>query len=197
MNRLRPLGGAELVECYIILIVSLNVSRATGPVMNQEVPTVEPRPRPPPVPTHLSKTLCRRMTGSNPTLSEAVVRNVMLKCTEVDKDAKLVSMTRDTLGHTHMRVRAGDVHSVSTLQRELSSMFPLSECNVSESWVDGTLEAELTVHTAPEEFRRARKMVTDQKLVAYWIGIGTISLFMGLGQWVAALSATLVAHDEL
>ena len=137
------------------------------------------------------------MNGINPTLAEAVVTNVMRKCTDVDLASKLVSMTRDTQGHTHLRVRAGDVHSVSTLQRELSSLLPLGECNVSESWVDGTLEAEVTVFTAAEERRRARAMVTQRRAVSYWIAIGTICLLMGIGQWAAALGGAARRKDEL
>jgi len=142
------------------------------------------------------------MSGDNPTLSEAVVRNVMRKCTEVDSKSQLVSMTRDTTGHTHMRVRAGDVHSVATLQRELARELPLSECTVSESWVDGTLEAEVTVFTAEEERRRARKMVTKRRAVSYLIAIGTICLLLGIGQWaagfgVSAVGAVGAARDEL
>ena len=130
-------------------------------------------------------------------MSEAVVRNVMRKCTEVDNQSKLVSMTRDTSGHTHLRVRAGDVHSVGTLQHELARMLPLAECNVRESWVDGTLEAEVTVFTADEEHRRARTMITRHRLVSYWIAVGTICLLLGLGQWAAGFGSGGGPHDEL
>lgn len=138
------------------------------------------------------------MAGANPTLSEAVVRNVMRKCTEVDHQSKLVAMTRDTSGHTHLRVRTGDVHSVGTLQNQLARMLPLAECNVSESWVDGTLEAEVTVFTADEECRRARMLITRHRLVSYWIAMGTICLLLGLGQWAAGLRGGGAGpHDEL
>ena len=140
------------------------------------------------------------MSGENPSLAEHVVRSVMDTCKEVDHNARLVSMTKDPSGQLHMRVRAGDVHSVQSLQRALAEAMPLSQSTVLESWVDGTLEADITVLTRAEEYWAARKLVTGKRMFLYWIGIAWIIIFVGTGEWVAAvrladLPATL--RDEL
>lgn len=163
------------------------------------VPTVEARPKPPPTPPSVPR-LGRCMSGSNPTLSEAVVRRVLDVCHEVDHNAKLVNMTRDPNGDCHLRIRAGDVHSVASLQSGLQDAMPLSTCSVEESWLDGTLEAEVTVYGAGEEYRRARALVTRGRLPSYWIGIATICLLLGMGEWAAAVRASwarVAAKDEL
>ena len=140
------------------------------------------------------------MSGENPTLSDHIVRLVLDTCTGIDHNAKLVAMTRDMQGHAHLRIRAGDVHSVESLRRALQDAMPLSKCTVNESWLDGTLEAEVTVYTASEEYRQARRLVTTRRLVSYWIAIATLCLFLGLGEWAAAVrsaSAPVSVRDEL
>ena len=116
------------------------------PSVESQVPTVEPRPRPPPVPPHVPSNR-RVMNGENPSLAERVVQSVLATCREIDHSARLVSMTKDTTGETHLRVRAGDIHSVESLRRALVDAMPLSQTVVQESWADGTLEAEVTVPT--------------------------------------------------
>lgn len=169
--------------------------------VDSQVPTVDPRPRPPPAPPHVLK-LQRVMNGENPSLSERVVRSVLATCREIDHNARLVSMTKDTTGETHLRVRAGDVHSVESLRRALVDAMPLSHTMVQESWADGTLEAEVTVPTADEEYRLARRMVTTKRLFQYWIAIATILVILGFGEWAAAIqnrryAAAASVHDEL
>jgi hypothetical protein len=127
------------------------------------------------------------MSGENPTLAEDVVRQVVDTCREVDHNARLVSMTKDPGGHLHMRVRAGDVHSVNSLQRALADAMPLSESTVLESWTDGTLEADITVFTRAEEYWVARKLVTRRKVFQYWIALAWIVIFLGTGEWIAAV----------
>jgi hypothetical protein len=127
------------------------------------------------------------MSGDNPTLAESVVQRVMDTCREVDRNSRLVTMNRDTCGHCHLRVRAGDVHSVASLQRALQDAMPLSSCSVLESWVDGTLEAEVTVYTRAQEYTIARKLVSGKRLFQYWIAISTILIVLGAGEWAAAI----------
>ena len=172
--------------------------RLSNADMNGEetVRTVDPRPRPPSLPPN-AKLACR-MVGRNPTLSEIVVQNVMRKCCDVDSQSRLVSMTRDMQGHTHMRVRAGDVHSVATLQRSLAATLPLAECSVSESWIDGTLEAEILIFTAHKERSRARAKVAQNRFASYWLSAGTICVLVGVGQWMASFGIDApTRHDEL
>lgn len=127
------------------------------------------------------------MGGDNPTLAEHVVRSVMDTCRIVDHNARLVTMTKDVEGRVHLRVRAGDVHSVASLQRALEDAMPLSECSVQESWVDGTLEAEVTVFTKTEEYWKARKLVSRMRVFQYWIALASITVVLGIGEWVAAI----------
>jgi hypothetical protein len=127
------------------------------------------------------------MSGENPTLAEHVVQKVMDTCRGVDQNARLVTMTRDTTNCAHLRVRAGDVHSVASLQRALEDAMPLSACSVQESWIDGTLEAEITVFSRIHEYAAARKIVTSKKLFQYWIAMAWVVIFLGVGEWVAAV----------
>lgn len=140
------------------------------------------------------------MSGDNPTLAEHVVRSVMDACRNADHQARLVTMTKDAKGHIHMRVRAGDVHSVASLQRALVDAMPLSASLVQESWIDGTLEAEVTVYPKREEYYAARKIVASKRLFQYWIAIAWIFIFLGIGEWAAAIRSVWsppVLRDEL
>ena len=142
----------------------------------------------------------RVMNGANPTLSESIVQRVMKTCRQVDHNAKLVTCTRDTRGTTHLRIRAGDVHSVSSLQKALEDAMPLSTASVEESWIDGTLEAEITVFSAAEEYRRARKVVTQRRAFAYWILLSWVLILLGVGEWAFRVRSEWKPpspHDEL
>jgi hypothetical protein len=79
---------------------------------------------------------------------------------------------------------------------------------VTESWVDGTLEAEVTVLTAAQERATARALVTRSRSVAYWLLLAWACLLAALVEWLAAASAddasassaippSPVARDEL
>lgn len=165
--------------------------------MHSPVPTVDARARPPPVPKNFCFSRC--MNGTNPTLADTVVQNVLAACRGVDDASKLMTMTHDSAGNAIVRVRAGDVHSVASLQRALSSALPLSETSVSESWLDGALEAEVTIFTAERERGKARQTVTKSRLVAYPLLAAWVCILVGLGEWVAAVRAARGAYgkDEL
>lgn len=164
------------------------------------VPTVDPRPRPPPTAPGHFKQFQRVMGGDNPTLAESVVQNVMDTCRGVDHNARLVTMTKSTGGHIKLRVRAGDIHSVNSLQRALADAMPLSSTLVQESWVDGTLEAEVTVLPRDEEYRVARKLVASKRLFQYWIAFAWILICLGVAEWVTSVRvawAPELLRDEL
>lgn len=139
------------------------------------------------------------MDGSNPTLSELVVKSVMRICQTVDSESRLVTMNRCASGRCVLRVRAGDVHSVASLQRALQIAMPLSACSVGESWVDGFLEAQIEVYCRSEERKLARKLVASEICFKYSIAVATILLFCGFADWLAAVRLSLfpLNHDEL
>jgi hypothetical protein len=85
----------------------------------------------------------------------------------VDPEVRLVSMLRDTSGVTRVRVRAGDTHGVGSLSRALQSKLPLSSVSVNESWLDGTLEADVLVPSISGERDKAREIVTRSRWLAY------------------------------
>ena len=136
-------------------------------------------------------------SASSNRMENAVAESILSSCKAVDEHAKLVHMTKDAEGHTHVRVRAGDVHSVESLRRELEAALPLAACDVTESWLDGSLEAELTIFSPSVERRRARALVTRSKWISRLIGIAWLLIFVGVSELVAALRAVLVAKDEL
>jgi len=151
-------------------------------------------PPPPPSPVRL-----QRCSGTNPTMADSIVQKVLSTCRAVDGAVKLVNMTRDAHGNTHLRVRAGDVHSLESLRRALQDSMPLSQCTVQESWLDGTLEAEVTVYTAGEEYKRARALAVKSRWITYPLLLAWVLLFTGLGEWAAAIraAASNAKKDEL
>ena len=132
------------------------------------------------------------------TLQSSVVRRALDACRRVDPQSRVVSMTEDArTGLTHMRVRAGDVHTVNGLQQALWGAMPFATARVTENWIDGTLEADVTVLTAQQERRAARYEVAKTRLVAYWLLLGWAFILLGMGEWSASVRGLLLGKDEL
>jgi hypothetical protein len=132
------------------------------------------------------------------TLQEAVVQRCQEACRLIDPSSRVVRMTEDGgTGLTHVRVRAGDAHTVSGLQRALRSVMPFSATQVTESWVDGTLEADVTVPTAQQERRAARALATSTRLTKYWLLLAWVFVLLGMGEWSASVRGLLQGKDEL
>ena len=127
----------------------------------------------------------------------AVVRRCLEACQRIDGASRVVSMTEDgATGLTHLRVRAGDTHTLEHLRAALGNALRLSTTRVTESMLDGTLEADVTVLTAQQERRVARRKVTRERLVAYWLLLAWVFVFLGIGEWSASVRA-LRGKDEL
>lgn len=126
----------------------------------------------------------------------AVVRRCQEACRRIDATSRVVSMTEDAAGLTHLRFRAGDTHTLEQLRAALGNAMRLSTTRVTESWVDGTLEADVTVLTARQERRAARHEVAKGRLVAYWLLLAWVFLFLGIGEWSASVRAVR-GKDEL
>jgi len=137
------------------------------------------------------------MAAQETTLLSQVVARAMAACRAVDPQARPVSMTEDGEGLTHLRVRAGDAHSVNGLQSALQRVLPLSQSRVTESWVDGTLEASVTVLTKSQERYAARFAVAKRRFVAYWLLASWVCVLIGVGEWYWGLRAVAETKDEL
>ena len=131
------------------------------------------------------------------TLQEAVVQRCQEACRLIDPQSRVVRMTDYATGVTHLRVRAGDAHTVSGLQKALRRVMPFATTSVTESWMDGTLEADVTVLTAQQERRAARALATSTRLTKYWLLLAWVFVLLGMGEWSASVRGLLRAKDEL
>ena len=132
------------------------------------------------------------------TLQEAVVQRCQEACRLIDPQSRVVRMTEDgATGLTHVRVRAGDAHTVNGLQQALRRVMPFATTQVTESWMDGTLEADVTVLTAEQERRAARAEVTKTRLTKYWLLLAWVFVLLGMGEWSASVRGLLQGKDEL
>ena len=59
------------------------------------------------------------MAGQERTLQSRVVQTALEACRRVDQSVRVANMTEDADGTTYLRVRAGDAHSVASLQQAL------------------------------------------------------------------------------
>ena len=139
----------------------------------------------------------RSMTAQEKTLQSRVVARAMQACRVIDSAARAVSMTEDAEGLTHMRVRAGDAHTLNGLRSALQRMLPLSTTQVTESLIDGTLEASVTVPTEAQERLAARCAVAKERLATYWLLAAWACFFVGVGEWWWSVNAGVEAKDEL
>lgn len=141
----------------------------------------------------------RSMAAQQETLSSTIVQRALAACRGVDASSRLASMTADVDGLTRLRVRAGDTYSLAGLQAALASVLPLSTTRVHESFVDGTLEAEVLVHTQEQEYTEARLRVTSSRCVTLWLLLAWVAFLIGTAEYLLCLTATVSAtqHDEL
>ena len=137
------------------------------------------------------------MAAQESTLQSQVLARALAACRAVDPQARAVSMTEDADGLTHLRVRAGDAHSLNGLQEALQRVMPLSQSRVTESWVDGTLEAEVTVLTKAQERLAARFAAAKRRLPAYWVLAAWACFLVGVCEWYWSVTGGVEAKDEL
>ena len=74
---------------------------------------------------------------------------------------------------------------------------PFSATQVTESWMDGTLEADVTVPTAQQEQLAARAVATSTRLTKYWLLLAWVFVLLGMGEWSASVRGLLQGKDEL
>lgn len=138
------------------------------------------------------------MAGQERTLQSRVVQTALEACRRVDQSVRVANMTEDADGTTYLRVRAGDAHSVASLQQALQQALPLASTSVTESMLDGTLEAELVVLNKRQEYLHARRLVSRERIPGYTIVLAWIFVCLGVGEWGALVRNVLAGpKDEL
>ena len=138
----------------------------------------------------------RTMASQQRTLESHIVARATRACQQVDPEARVASYTEDGSGTGTLRLRAGDAHSLEGMRVALASVLPLSSTRVSENWTDGSMEVEVFVLTRAQERWHARAAVARERLVAYWLLLAWVFVFLGLGEWSASVRGVR-GKDEL
>lgn len=128
---------------------------------------------------------------------DTLAANVLNTARAADPACRLISMASDAKEQTLVRLRAGNAHSGGSLQRVLQASFPLSLVEVDESFLDGTLEASITIFSHSEERARARRRVTRSRFLSYPLLMAWACVLLGVGDWLGGLRATTTGKDEL
>ena len=138
------------------------------------------------------------MAAQQRSMQSTVVQRCLQACHGIDGASRVVSMTTDGVtGLTHLRVRAGDAHTLEKLRGALGSVLRLSTTSVTENWVDGTLEADVTVLTSQQERLEARRIVARGRVAAYWLLLAWFFLLLGLHEWWSSAGDGTRGKDEL
>ena len=120
----------------------------------------------------------KRMAG-------AVVESVLKACRRVDPGSTLASATYTQEGHTLVRIRSGASGSVTMIQRGLQRALPLATTDVTDSALDGTCEAAVTVPVGRDENNVAWAMASAKLMPKVLFNVGVLLLVAGVGAWVS------------
>lgn len=123
-------------------------------------------------------------------MASASVASVLQACKKIDNDASLASATYTQDGHTLVRIRSGISGSVNTIQRALQRALPLAVTDVTDSALDGTCEASVTVLNQHEESRQAWRLAAGHAFPRLLQNAGLALLLLGVGVWASALLET-------
>lgn len=93
--------------------------------------------------------------SDRPSFTQGVARRVLDACRREDAEARITYVGVDESGRTRVRVQSSTQSSVQTLQRILHKAMPFAIVRASEDVLDGTLQAELIIPTADDEFNMA------------------------------------------
>jgi hypothetical protein len=118
-------------------------------------------------------------------MASAVVESVLAACRRVDGDATLASATYTQDGQTLVRIRSGASGSVTMLQRALQSAMPLATTDVTDSTLDGTCEAAVTVPVGKDERYAAWSMAAQRVLPRILFNVGILMVVAGVGAWAS------------
>lgn len=120
-------------------------------------------------------------------MSSASVVSVLRACQDIDSDASLASATYTQDGHTLVRIRSGISGSVNTIQRALQRALPLAFTDVTDSALDGTCEASVTVLNQHEESRQAWRLAAGHAFPRVLHNAGLVLLLLGVGVWASSM----------
>lgn len=120
-------------------------------------------------------------------MASKVVESVLAACRGVDGDATLASATYTQDGQTLVRIRSGATGSVHMIQRALQNALPLATTDVTDSTLDGTCEAAVTVPQGQDETRAARFLVRGRVLPRLLFNVGVLMLVAGIGAWASEI----------
>lgn len=129
-------------------------------------------------------------------MASAVVESVLAACRRVDNDATLASATYTQDGQTLVRIRSGASGSVTMLQRALQSAMPLAVTDVTDSTLDGTCEASVTVPVGKDERYAAWSMAASRVLPRIMFNIGILMVVAGVGAWASDILQSVDVGDS-
>ena len=133
--------------------------------------------------------------SNRPSFTEGVAKRVLEACRREDADAQITYVGVDENGRTRVRVQSSRESSVETLQRSLRRAMPFAIVRASEDVLDGSLQAELIVPTADDEFSMAYERERQALATRLLSGGATMMAAAGASLLLASFWATLSSQQ--
>lgn len=89
------------------------------------------------------------------TPSDHIAQRILEACQKRDEGASVTYVGRDDEGQTVVRVRSSKDASISALQTSMKGLFPFARVRTNENVLTGTLQAEILVPNAADEWKYA------------------------------------------
>ena len=97
--------------------------------------------------------------------TSAIAQGVLDACRGLDEGARIAYVGVDEQNRTTVRLRAGAASSVTALQRVLRGTFPLARVATSENVLDGTVQAQIVVPNADDEWKLAFAATRERRVL--------------------------------
>ena len=97
--------------------------------------------------------------------TSAIAQGILDACRGLDDGARIAYVGVDDQNRTTVRLRAGAASSVTALQRVLRGTFPLARVATSENVLDGTVQAQIVVPSADDEWRLAYAATRERRVL--------------------------------
>jgi hypothetical protein len=134
--------------------------------------------------------------GERPSFTQGVARRVLDACKREDSEARITYVGVDESGRTRVRVQSSTESTVESLQRSLRKAMPFAIVRASEDVLDGTLQAELIVPTADDEFSMAYEQQKQALATRLLSGGATMMAAAGASLLLASFWATLSSQKQ-